>query len=647
MKKIVFTICLLLCIGYNTKAQTKLIDSLKTTLKSAKTDQEKVKILGDLTWYYRAISTDSSLKYGNKALTLLKDMNDDKALAQQLSDMGAVYLFRGDIQGSKSNYLKALKIRKKIKDTLGVAKINANLATIYQQLQQIDSAMVMSIEAMKFFEDRGLIGNALIMKSNIANMYSAIKNYDKAIEYHREVLAAYKQQKNVFRQANELVNLGKAYLFVEDTTASITSFKEAIKLAATVKNNRTLGAAYSNLGNIYFLQNKNKEAIRQFKESLKYREALNSESEIASLNTSLGLLYLRTGNISLSKSYFSKSIGYYEKNDIPDKLSYIYQGLSLISAYEKDFDKMNYYTAKGEGLAISFYSKEMKEQVVELETKYETEKKEKEIAQQKEQILESELAIKNRNLYIAIIGFVLLLVGFISFGIYRRNQFKRKQLQKELDLKDALATIKTQNRLQEQRLRISRDLHDNIGSQLTFIISSIDNLKFVTKDATPLLKDKLSSISSFTSDTIFQLRDTIWAMNKNTITLEDLHTRILSFIEKAKKAVGTIDFHFNQDIEDTISFTSLKGINIFRVIQEAINNTIKYADATTLNIAVSKENNDLVISIVDNGKGFDLSTVSMGNGLGNMEKRMSEVGGKVKISSTPSEGTSIQIICTL
>lgn len=648
MKNLLLTIAVILFLSSNTiTAQTKLIDSLKTVLTKVKTDQEKAKVLGDLTWYYRAISTDSSLKYGNRALELLNTMNDEKALAQQLSDMGAVYLFRGDIKSSKSSYLHALRLRRKNKDTLGIAKINANLATIYQQTQQIDSAMIMSIDAMKFFEERGLLGNALIMKSNIANMYSAIKNYDKAIQYHLEILAVYKQQKNNFRQSNELVNLGKAYLFVKDTVKSIASFEEAIQLAETVKNNRTLGVAYSNLGNIYFLKNKNKEAIRLFKESLKYRKALNSESEIASLNTSLGLLYLRTGQIALSKSYFSKSIGYYEKNDIPDKLSYIYQGLSLISAYEKNFDKMNYYTAKGEGLAISFYSKEVKEQVVELETKYETAKKEKEILLQKEQILANELAIKNRNLYIALTSFALLFVALVSYGIYRKNQFKRKQLQKELDLKDALSTIKTQNRLQEQRLRISRDLHDNIGSQLTFIISSIDNLKFVTKDATPKLKEKLSSISNFTSETIFQLRDTIWAMNKNTITIEDLHTRVLSFIEKAKNAVQNIDFQFDQRVTDDLEFSSLKGINIFRVIQEAINNTVKYAEATFLKIDISQEKDDILISIVDNGKGFDMNTVSLGNGLSNMEKRMSEIDGKTKIDSTPGKGTSIQIICKL
>ena len=104
------------------------------------------------------------------------------------------------------------------------------------------------------------------------------------------------------------------------------------------------------------------------------------------------------------------------------------------------------------------------------------------------------MAIKNRNLYTILLISALLILGIVFYAVHKKNQFKKKQLQKEIDLKDALATIKTQNRLQEQRLRISRDLHDNIGSQLTFIISSIDNLKFISKDANQKLKDKLSNI---------------------------------------------------------------------------------------------------------------------------------------------------------
>ena len=91
--------------------------------------------------------------------------------------------------------------------------------------------------------------------------------------------------------------------------------------------------------------------------------------------------------------------------------------------------------------------------------------------------------------------------------------------------------IELQNKLHEQRLAISRDLHDNIGAQLTFIISSVDSLKYAFADGNPKLEDKLNNISSFTKETIYELRDTIWAMNKEEITIEDLKTRISNFIE--------------------------------------------------------------------------------------------------------------------
>ena len=103
----------------------------------------------------------------------------------------------------------------------------------------------------------------------------------------------------------------------------------------------------------------------------------------------------------------------------------------------------------------------------------------------------------------------------------KNQKMKTLQLQKENELKDALLKIETQNRLQEQRLQISRDLHDNIGAQLTFIISSVDSLKYAFADGNPRLEDKLNNISSFTKETIYELRDTIWAMNKEEITIEN------------------------------------------------------------------------------------------------------------------------------
>ena len=224
----------------------------------------------------------------------------------------------------------------------------------------------------------------------------------------------------------------------------------------------------------------------------------------------------------------------------------------------------------------------------------------------------------------------------------KNQKMKTLQLQKENELKDALLKIETQNRLQEQRLQISRDLHDNIGAQLTFIISSVDSLKYAFADGNPRLEDKLNNISSFTKETIYELRDTIWAMNKEEITIEDLKTRISNFIDNAQLSLNGIRFNFNFDTKSFQSFTSRDGMNIYRLIQEAVNNAIKHANASHIDVSFIESDNKITIVVSDNGKGFDLTTTEIGNGLNTMKKRASELKGNFNIEAS-EKGTKIYL----
>jgi signal transduction histidine kinase len=228
--------------------------------------------------------------------------------------------------------------------------------------------------------------------------------------------------------------------------------------------------------------------------------------------------------------------------------------------------------------------------------------------------------------------------------IYRQQKLKTTQQAQEFELKSAISKIENQNKLQEQRLNISRDLHDNIGAQLTFIISSVDNIKYAFDITNEKLDNKLSNISSFAKDTIIELRDTIWAMNSNEISFEDLEIRINNYIEKAREAKDQISFSFAIDpVLKTQKLTSVQGMNIYRTIQEALNNAIKYANATVISINAKQVENQLKIIIQDNGVGFDEATVEKGNGLQNMQKRIEEIGGEFHLSSS-NEGTRIEIL---
>ncbi|WP_417201487.1 tetratricopeptide repeat-containing sensor histidine kinase [Bizionia sp.] len=631
--------------GLSVYGQQEKINQLKKDLlKNNLTDSAKIKVFGDLGWYYGNINIDSSFFFTKKGLELSIETKNQQGLGQSYNDLGIIFYRTSQYDDAIINYKKSLNFRKSLNDSVGVAGLYSKIAITFQQMDVLDSALFYNKKATTIYEalkmDRFVDTNL----SNAANIYLNLQHYPKALEIQLEVLEKRKKRNNVLELAESHVNIGNIYQKLLDFENCKKYYDIAEKLGEENNLIRLLSPLYNNYGNIYRSEGNIKEALKYYEKAYAIRKTLDDEHGIASVTGNLAVLYLEEGKINLASFYFYTSIAKAKKVKAKKIESNAYKSLAILKSYQKELDSAFWYQTKFNELETELNSEKVIKQIAEIETKYETEKKEKEIAVQKEQLLKNELLIKNKNLYAILITSALLILGIISFGYYKRNQFKKKQLQKEIDLKDALSAIKTQNRLQEQRLRISRDLHDNIGSQLTFIISSIDNLKYVSKDIGEKLSTKLSEISLFTSDTIFQLRDTIWAMNKNEITFDDIHTRVLSFVEKAKTAAPNTSFNVDNKVDREFSFTSIAGINVFRVLQEAINNAIKYAEATEINILLTTKNDHFCIEICDNGKGFDIKTVTLGNGLSNMEKRMQEIGGTIQIDATENKGTCIELL---
>lgn len=157
------------------------------------------------------------------------------------------------------------------------------------------------------------------------------------------------------------------------------------------------------------------------------------------------------------------------------------------------------------------------------------------------------------------------------------------------------------------------------------------------------LSGKLAGISSFTGQTINELRDTIWAMNKNSITFEDLQSRISNFIDKARATSSNVQFEFmiSSEVDVEHTFTSVAGMNIYRVIQEAVNNAIKYAEASSITVDVSEVQKQFRIEIKDDGEGFNINGIEFGNGLNNMKKRAKDINAKFQVNTSEGEGTQI------
>ena len=637
MKNLLILLFLIIQVcGYSQNAQD-LIDKLKVELKTKPDAKRTATIYSDLTWYYSNISVDSALVYGDKALEGSIKLKDSTLIAQVYSDVASVYFRKDNYKKAIFNYNKALLIRKLNKDFNGIAKINNNLGSAYLNTQEYTKALNLYISNLKYFESIKDFENYNVTKGNIGQLYIDLKSYDKAIKYLKEAIIYANSKKSDDRLCEYYLNLGLAYRTKNDIVNSVKCYDKGLIFCKKISNKKAIGNIYQNLTIISDLKKNDSTLNINLNNANKVLNNFNSSIDIANLKLTRVRILVKNKQYSNAKDTLLLIKKIFEKENSKQDLLYTYKFLIPVYAFLKLPDSVEYYNEKYSSLYEKILESEVIKQTLELETKYQTAKKEK-------LLIQKEAEAKKRNQLVLGLALFSVLIGFIGFLIYRQQKLKNQQQSQAFELKQAINQIETQNKLQSQRLAISKDLHDNIGAQLTFIISSVETAKFAPEIENTKLGNKLTKISDFTKDTIVELRDTIWAMNSNEISFEDLQIRISNFIEKASSASEDIAFDFNIDKNlNAIKLTSIIGMNIYRTIQEAINNALKYAKADKIAVNIFKVNDKINIEITDNGIGFDKETIVMGNGLQNMQKRIEEINGTFNIETDSENGTKILI----
>ena len=533
-------------------------------------------------------------------------------------------------------YLKNAEESAKIHYDLGEAKSYSNLSLVYYYQGKYEKDLAYSLKAIHIFEKLNDLENLSLEWGELGYRMKK-RNLEKAIQY---------MQKS--KQIAEKNNLQKPLLSIYNNYGVLKEMKVEYDsalfyyekgLALKQKINDQVGIPYSlnNIAGVFVLRKQFDKAEENYQKALEIRKKINDTVGIAEN-------YSYLGDLHLMQKDFKKAIGFYQKStEITDKHKYL--GLSqdsyrkISECYENFGDHQNALQnfKKFSVLKDSLINQETNSKIAELEVKFDTNEKEK-------QLLQKQAEVETSRIKFSVAIVFAILASIIGFLFYRQQRLKNKQQHQEFELKSAMAQIESQNKLQEQRLSISRDLHDNIGAQLTFIISSLENTKFGIPNLETAVEKRLDKISDFTRNTIVELRDTIWAMNKADFTMEDLSSRIFNFIEHAQSANHNIQFNFSIDEKlKNKKFSSVVGVNLYRTIQESVNNAMKYANAHHIVINAEKFQEGLKIEIKDDGKGFDTENVDVGNGLLNMKKRMEEIGGNFSINSEIGKGTSVNV----
>lgn len=617
-------------------AQTNeaIIDSICAVANGKENDSVRIQYLHRVFFKYAYSKPEVSRKISEVSIQKSKTIDNSFLTARSLLRKGIYYDITGKKDSSLLLYDEAYKIAKNANDKDAMASVYNNKGLIYWGKEDYATAMDYYLSSYEIFKDLGQERGQANSLNNIGLLLSKLKRHKESNEYHKRSLAIRNKISDTYGIGASYTNMVMNYAALKQLDSCVYYARKSIVTKKKSKDVKGLATSYNSLGKTYQQLQQNDSAIYYLKKADEIYKQFNAKRHRAKNIQLLGIAYYDKGDYKGAIDAYTVALDNLEDSQKMVKSKAVRR---MANAYRElgDFENASRYYQETIKLQDTIQKEKEIIATNEIFEKYQSVEKEKKILLQR-----AEIAEKNTTIYGMIASVLVLLV--VGYLLYNQQKLKNKQLQKENELKDALLQVETQNKLHEQRLKISRDLHDNIGSQLTFIISSIDNLKYGLKEKNPDFLERLSKINFFTRNTINQLRDTIWAMNMDAIRFEDLETRMMNHIGQAKALTGAT-IEFTNKVPETTTFSSLVGINIFRIMQEAINNAIKHSESSTIEINFEVASDQYILTVKDDGKGFSTDAITRGNGLENMELRAAEIYGKLNLFSQKNAGTTIKL----
>jgi signal transduction histidine kinase len=575
--------------------------------------------------YRRQSKHDLGISYLLKSISIQDSLKNYYGLGLAYNNLGSICKDMGDNPSAKKYHLKSLENRIIAKDSIGMAYSYVNIASVINDLGDYKQGIQYSLKGLEILERKKDYQAIILTLSNIANTYTKIKNFTLANKYNKRALDLALEKNNTTHLAS--IYQVKAELLMEEKEylESLKVLNKALFFAEMHKMNFVQIEIKANIGACLYHLKRNKEA-KKYLES-----AINSsrEFEIPSIefrslcrlvdilvgenNLNLAQKHLKRAEILVkdldSKKYF---LTYY-RCALNFAKSFKDKDL-LLDSYDKYFQYRDSLMPENIHFAMS-----------EASAKYETDKKNREI-----QLLRQERKIKafetkeqkwqsEKRMYFmwALIGMLIIIITSIVL-IYRKQKVILKQANKQ-------AVYEAE---EKERERLSKDIHDDLGSGLSKIRFLSESLKSSKSESE--IQNSVNSINETAYQLVDNMRSMIWTLNPANNTLENLIIRIREYLYDYLEDYPIQATFLVEDNIPEMKIRSEASRHLFLVIKESLNNIVKHANASTAKIEVKIEDKVLFIKIVDNGLGFKVDSNGSGNGLKNMESRILAIGGKWK-----------------
>jgi two-component system, NarL family, sensor histidine kinase UhpB len=558
-----------------------------------------------------------------QAIRFFEKSNNQKEIANTLGNIGVSNFRMGNKEEAINMFKKSVALREKLGDAKGLAATYGNLVTAYSSIS-LDSSFKYQEKAIALAKKTGVKNNLAQAYANAATLLTRMKKYNEAETYQQQALQLYKETGDQLKIGNQYIGMANVQQLLGDSLKAEQYFKEAETIAVLQKNKLLFQSLYQAKSNFYSARNNYKLSYDYNKQYYNYRDSIVNEkntatmaelqtkyetekkdNEIARLNTEQKIKQLE---IEKQKAVIAGNTQEAKRKEIQIQLLKQEQELrdAEIIRQKEELEKQTLLNKNNEQqLLLSVQELQISENEKKLRTRQ----------------LEKERFI--RNGFIAGI-IVLLIVGGLLFNRY--------QLRKRLDEQKALLSM---------RNKISKDLHDDIGSTLTSI-NILSNVAEKAIEQDPVQARKMIHDITAQSKNIQQnMSDIVWAIRPDNDKVENLVARMREHIGNTLELQQITTTLEAGDEAMQLSVPMQHRKEILLIYKEAINNILKHSGATKAVIQLSAENHLLKMNIGDNGK-WKQKQHSSGTGTYSMKQRAESLGGTLNITGT-KDGTNVSL----
>ncbi|MDO4790129.1 MAG: sensor histidine kinase [Porphyromonas sp.] len=631
MKRVFVPILLLfLLLPYPLSGQSRYADSLLCVLKSANlSDRERANLYADITESFSGNDMYNTYKYATKGLEVAQRCNDKELIFRFYNYIGSTYTYRCSYDTAKIYLDLQLDAAMASGNSKLIRKGYQAVGNFYARQGLFIPAVEGYLNVLKHFDGDESCRDYIIAHGNIGECYRRLGNYKQALGYLEKERVLGERYGNMSGIGQAYRELGYVYLALGDTDKALESMLK-------VKQGNACASPVSEA-------DVNEALVKVYLQRKEYDKALECVNECLNAATCLGDPYIYTlswnsyANIFREQGLYSEcykaALNAWNIDSVsPNTAPVTAFNIAFSSAMMGQKEEAAYFFGKYEQMTRECSEKNYQEALSQMEALYQTEKKQQQII-----TLERE-----RTLYIVLgISGLLLLLLLLGLLFYRHllSRQKRivaeqqvKQLQQERQLVASLALLDGEN---AERSRLSRDLHDGLGSLISVIKLHLHSIESISS-MTSVDAERFSKVLQMLDEFMEELRRVAHNMMPESLSRDGIKTALEDFC----LSIPMVNFQFfgeNPRLDHRLE------VLVYRCAYELINNAIKHANATHINVQLTVDKRLVSLTVQDNGKGFDPNTVTYGAGFTNMRNRISAYNGKINLYSSENHGTEVTI----